>query len=303
VASAQPFPFSEKKIAQREATTAADVPRAKVLGEVPSTHLPLLARIPDVTIGPRPINDPDLDSTSAKTRSAARPRYRLDAAHGPTASASGARPTSARRAVKRKRRPDDDNLAQLSATIRFAVNAWEFLQPYQSVLRNAAMFLLMAASSMSVMLMMGKHSKPTITPPQPSAASTESATTSAKPAASPAEIEHQPTSATTLVPTATGPGGTASPKSEAMSLVPPALPVIEINPPQAELQLKSRTDSPLAARGPGAKHGLPASYPTTPYPMATLPTIETDSLPQVRLSEPAPAVARLRGDILESQSR
>jgi hypothetical protein len=50
-----------------------------------------------------------------------------------------------------------------------------------------------------------------------------------------------------------------------------------------------------------AQAQITPAYPTTPYPEAVLPETADNSLPQVRTSEPA--VARLRGNVLETQPR
>jgi hypothetical protein len=315
VAIARPFPFPETTTALRPTATAVDSRRPNSLGRTPDASLPLLARIPDITIGPRPRNDANYDinaaggSSNAGLPSNTGSRYRLDSAHASVAILSGSHPAKTRRAVKRRRQSTSNGLETLSASIRFAINAWEFLQPYQPALRTAAMFLLMAASSMSVMLMIGQHGKPSPAPPQPTADAAESAILT-KPAASSAEAEHEPASPTTTVPTAIGPGGPSNHSPDPIAQWPAGVPVesaasaVDVNLPASGPPPRLRTDGALAARGPGAKHGMPLSYPTTPYPTPpNLPGMAVDSLPQVRMSEPAPAVARLRGDILESQPR
>jgi hypothetical protein len=190
-------------------------------------------------------------------------------------------------------------LEHLSATIRFGVKAWEFVQTYPSALRTVAMFVLTAAAGTSMMLMMGHHSASNdapITAPPPAAASTEPAWT-AKPGASATDTEDDSSGAANLVPTAIGPRGLVSPPTGNAA----SLPIVVTEPTDAAKSSSSeslprlQTNEHLAARGPGKRPATAASYPTTPYPLSNLPGLNTESLPQAQTSEPA--VARFRGNI------
>jgi hypothetical protein len=300
VASAQPFPFPDRKAAPRAAAAPADSPRPKSIVAAPHRPLPVLARIPDVTIGPRPRSQSDGDNNRAVTPASSGPRYRLDAAHSSTVEQNDSRPIKARKPAKDRPKSPNNGLEQFSATIRFAVNTWEFLQPYQPALRTAAMFLLMALSSMSVMLMIGPRWKQPAAP-QPTAASDRSELTPL-PTNRSAELLREPDANTTMVPTATGPGRQKyNPSDDEPSS--PAEPVASHRSEASDPPTELRLNGPLAAHGPGAKPGVSVNYPTTPYPTTNLPIISAESLPQVRMTDEAPAVARLRGDILESQQR
>jgi hypothetical protein len=297
VATARPFPFPEKTAHPR---AAVDSPRPKSHIAAPHGPVPVLARIPDVTIGPRPRSDRDDDDEYVGDSTSSGPRYRLDAAHSPVVDASDSRPIKARRAVKHRRKSTPGGVEQLSASIRFAVNAWEFLQPYQPALRTAAMFLLMALSSMSVMLMIGPRWKQAA--PPPTAASDRSELTP-PPASRSAELEREPEASTTMAPTAVGPRGPKYNPADDDEPSLPSSPFASHSSAAAEPPTELRLNAPLAAHGPGAKASNSAIYPTTPYPTTSLPIINADALPQVRMTDESPAVARLSGNITESQPR
>jgi hypothetical protein len=302
VASARPFPFQNTTTAPRQSAAAGDSPRRHGLGTSAQASPPVLARIPDVTIGPRrletaPPGDRPADSAV---------QYRFDSPHLSTTRDVSARLRKSRRTAKL--RPGDSGLQQLSATIRFGGKAWEFVQSYPSALRAVAMFLLTAATGTSMMLMMGHRSGPSDAPTaqqQPPTAATTDPAWTAKPAASATEIEHESSGATTLVPTAIGPTGLISPPPQtaaATAIVGPS-PTTDAKPSLSEPLPRFQSDEPLVSRGPTKRHAPAGGYPTTPYPAPSLPGMNAESLPQVQMSEPAPAIARLRGDILDAQPR
>lgn len=136
------------------------------------------------------------------------------------------------------------------------------------------MLALMVAAGMSAVLMMRDRLQPTAEPSSPVAA-TASQPSDAGPAVQHADLEPKlepqltpETDTSSLEPTATGP------------LSPPAKPVMAIET-QAE---------PAAA-----------PYPTTSLAEVTLPPVDDSELPQVQTQEPG--VARLRGDVIETQVR
>jgi hypothetical protein len=298
VAIARPFPFQETS-APRRSAAAADSPLSPEVQEKPQTTLPILARIPDITIGSRRADETGLFDDSTKRIV----KYRLDAAHSPVADESTPRQRNTRRAL-RQRRSSNSSLEQLSATIRFGVKAWEFVQTYPSALRTVAMFLLTAATGTSMMLMMGHHSTPVetsaTTQPTPTAASSES-TLSSKPAAGTIETETDSSGATTLVPTAIGPRGLVVRPTENMIATPGAESFTSsgAESPVSEPLPRLQVDRGLAARGPSRHAAPPVSYPTTSY-SASEPDfsgIDANALPRAQMSEQPQAVARLRGDI------
>jgi hypothetical protein len=171
-------------------------------------------------------------------------------------------------------------LASVPLPIRLTVQAWRLIQPYQSLIRFAAMLALMGAGGMSMMLIMGDGLRDAGTPAgttttasdRPAAIDTETAvgaeTQSADLDRATDEAAAPDAAATSIAPTATGPAATDS----------RALMAIE--------SLQTSVTPP---------------YPTTPYPEPTLPQVADGSLPQVRTTEPA--IATLKGTVLEAKSR
>ena len=137
------------------------------------------------------------------------------------------------------------------------------------------MLTLMAAGGMSIVLMMGDGLRRADAPPNSTATSADQSTTAVESESHAAELDAPidtataPDAATTsIAPTAIGP---AAPVSRALMAIEPA-----------------RTPfTPV--------------YPTTAYPEPMLPETANNSLPQVQTSEPA--IARLRGNVLETQPR
>jgi hypothetical protein len=68
------------------------------------------------------------------------------------------------------------------------------------------------------------------------------------------------------------------------------------SPPQPE------NTPPASATRPAAE-AAPMPYPATNYPAATFPETIEQQLPQVRTTDPQPAIARLRGDIRATSTR
>jgi hypothetical protein len=173
----------------------------------------------------------------------------------------------------------DGVLPAVPLPIQIAVGAWQLIQPYGAVIRFAAMLALMAAGGMSMVMMMGERLEPVDESPRASttavdhttAAETESQSAELHPALEPATDPNKDTSS--LEPTATGP----------------------ITLPSKPLMAAESKAAPPTPSDPAP------IYPTTPYAAAALPPVADASLPQVRTTEPE--IARLRDDILKTQTR
>ena len=289
VATARPFPFQNTTTAPRQSAAADKSPRRRGLAEASPATPPLLARIPDVTIGPR-----RLETTPSADRPAdSAVQYRYDSAHVSTARDVSTRLRKSRQSAKQ--RTSESGLQELSTTIRFGVKAWELVQSYPSAVRAVGMFLLTVVTGTSMMLMMGHRSAPGDFPPtadQPPATATSEPTWPTKPAAEPTTIDHEPAGATTLVPTAIGPTGLTNqpPQNLAATTSAGPLQTVEASAPPSEPLPRLQTDEPQITRCPAVQYA-----PASDYPSTSLPEISAESIP--------PAVARLSGNIVEAQSR
>lgn len=168
---------------------------------------------------------------------------------------------------------DERVLRSTPLPIRLAVQTLRWSEPYQPVIRFATMVVLMIVGGMSLTLMLNKQpisdAVPTgMTAAAESAPAFEKDTKQADfdPRLVPSLIPETDTSS--LAPTATGP------------LAPPTAPLMAID------------------SGPAPSQSV---YPTTAFPEPILPQFADDSPPRVRTTEPA--VARLRGDLMQTQSR
>jgi hypothetical protein len=289
VATARPFPFQNTTTAPRQSAAADKSPRRRGLAEASQGAPPLLARIPDVTIGPRrPETSPP---TNRPSDSAV--QYRYDSAHLSAARDVSTRLRKSRQAAKQ--RTSESGLQEFSTTIRFGVKAWELVQSYPSAVRAVGMFLLTVATGTSMMLMMGHRPASgdySPTAEQPPATATSEPTWPTKPATEPANIEHEPASSTTLVPTAIGPTGLTSQPPQNLAATTSAGPsqAIEVSVPLSEPLPRLQTDEPQITRCPAVQYAPSGDYPST-----SLPEMSAESIP--------PAVARLSGNIVEAQSR
>jgi hypothetical protein len=288
VAQARPFPFQDAKIAPRPAVATGDLPRRHEDGDGARATPPVLARIPDVAIGPRRIDPPSPNNRAADSAV----RYRFDSSHLSTAGDVTTRLRKSRQAAKEQ--SSDSGLEKLSATIRFGVKAWEFVQNYPAAIRAVGMFLLTAAAGTSMMLLMGHRPEqgdaPSATQPTPTAASSE-------PAPSATEAEHDSSGATTLIPTAIGPSASAGRAPE--RIVAPAT-----ASPSTAVDVKFSPSEPLprfqieeAAVTPhtGSAATTTGGYPTTSFLPTKMPGLESEPLPRAQTTEPA--VARFSGNI------
>jgi hypothetical protein len=255
---------------------------------------PILARIPDVSIGPRRIDPPSPNNRAADSGV----KYRVDASHRATAGDVTTRLKKSRQAAKNQ--SSDNGLEKLSATIRLGVKAWQVVQTNPAALRAVGMFLLTVAAGTSMMLMMGRRPEQSdsaiTTQPTPTAASSEPAWT-AKPPANVPETEHDSSGAATLVPTAIGPGGPAQliPERVARSATSSSYPTVDVklspSEPLPRLQADEFATSPRSA----SAIATAGNYPATSYPISTIPGLESEPLPQAQTTEPA--VARFSGNI------
>lgn len=297
MATARPFPFQE---------TATTAPRSAARTELRSpsepreklrASLPVLARIPDITLGSRRVDD----STSFNKPATNKIKYRLDAAHSSVSEEPATHAGRPRQSAKRRHSPNGAS-KELSTVIRFGVKAWDLAQAYPSALRTVGMFLVTAAAGTSMILMTGHRSvsndEAAVIQPTTTAAVSDAAP-APKPTMHDAEVEQGSTGATTLVPTAIGPGGLNSQPPANLD----AKPTIEssqsagakllLSEPLPRLQVEHE----LAARGPSRHSPSPEGYPTTPFAVPSLPGIDVGQLPRAQTSEQPQAVARFRGDI------
>jgi hypothetical protein len=300
VATRRPFPFAEHSPNPRKAAAPLASSRDAAVGESSPVRPPVLARIPDVTLGPR---RPESHAPADPHEKSAI-RYRFDTSH--VASKCASKQSGSSRFVSRRRRKSTSSLDQLSASIRYGAKAWEILQTYPSVLRAVAMFVLTAAAGTSMMLMMDRHPAASeVSPAAPPAAASIEPAVMEKPTSThtATESQNEPASDESLVPTATGPGGSVSHPLEA-----PGALASDASSPAAEPKVSLSISPPSSprgkhslARGPSKRVASAADYPTTPYPVATVPSLDHESIPQAQMTDPAPAVARLSGDILDPQ--
>jgi hypothetical protein len=156
--------------------------------------------------------------------------------------------------------------------IRVALEAWQWIQPHQKLLRLAAMITLMSAGGMAMVMMMNQRQ-------QPAAPATTAVDTTSGPEL---EIQHAELDRA-LVPT-TGPAA----EIDTDTLEPTAAGPL---PPQTEPLMAVEKDEPVPT--------LP--YPTTLRPEPLEPIIADGVLPQAKFEEPA--VARLKGTVEETHVR
>jgi hypothetical protein len=211
---------------------------------------------------------------------AALPQPKADEPKNPNAS-----PTKQRRYLHR-----------LPGIIRFAIRTWLVLHPYRSLIRAAAMFVLMGITGASTVIMMGDDLRPGATPPNNASAAAEHAL---------------PQDATTPTTELTPEEGTASPPEAIAAPAPPTalgpnsfgrreLVAVEKN------REKKRRKKAAAAAVDEADTDMPVvAYPTTSFPVVTYPTplpIGTPSTVAPTAENVAPTtgpaeVARLQGTI------
>jgi hypothetical protein len=177
-------------------------------------------------------------------------------------------------AARKVATPNDRVLHAAPLPIRFALEAWQWIQPHHKLIRLAAMVTLMSAGGMAMVMMMNgrvQKSEPTSAP-----AATVIDTT----AAPELEIQHAELNPA-LVPS-------AGPEADSDALEPTAAGPL---PPVSKPLMAVETDEPTST--------LP--YPTTLRPEPLEPIIADGSLPQAQFGEPA--VARLKGTVEEAQVR
>jgi hypothetical protein len=225
----------------------------------PAPTWPVLARIASVSRDPQAA---DRD---------ARPAYRVDSPHeaaqGPV---QRNQPSAASEPL-----PNRAELPAAPLALRLAAEIWHLVQPYQALIRFAAMLVLMVAGGMSMMVIMGGGLGPADTPPSAATPTTDQATTAVEPESAATQLDHP-------IDTAAAPDAKTT-----------ATPPTAVGP-------AAQHSHPVMAVEMAQTHRPPA-YPTTPYPQAVLPEAVDTSLPQVQTTEPA--VARLRGSVLEIQPR
>jgi hypothetical protein len=297
VATARPFPFQETTTAATRSAATVDLRPLSEFRDKPRASLPVLARIPDVTTRTRLANE--TGSLNKPTES--KLTYRLDAAHSSVRDDSASRTGSSQRSARRGR-PANSDLQELSTAIQFGVKAWGLVQSYPSALRTVGMFLVTVAAGTSMILMMGPRSGSNesagVIQPPPTVAASEPAP-AAKPATDAAEVEQDSAGATSLVPTAIGPGGLDSQPPTNLD----AKPTIESSQSAGAKLLLSepvprlQVDRDLATQRPRKRSAPPDSYPTTSFPAPNLPGLDASQLPRAQTSDPPQAVARFRGDI------
>jgi hypothetical protein len=251
-----------------------------------SARWPVLARIAEV--------GREGEQTATSEPPSTQPTYRLDTPHKATpapvpqarplpTSASSVEPRSGEQPQPAAPTPAHAIATaiteQKSATprpplpIRAAVEAWQMCQPHHELIRFTAMLVLMTAAGMSAVLMMRDRLQNNTDASAPVAANAGQSS-NPEPTVQHAELEPalEPelapdTDTSSIEPTATGP------------LTQPAKPLMAVE-----------SSTPPAA-----------PYPTTAFAEATLPPFDEGQLPQVRTTDPE--VARLRGDVMETQVR
>lgn len=273
------FPLDEPAAGPLRARSEPE--RATTTTVSPAQRWPVLARIAELNRSTSPA--PTDDATPPRTT------YRVDAPHAeaptPTQVATNLaqakplaptrvqtpKPTVAARKVTSR---NDRVLRAAPLPIRFALEAWQWIQPHHKLIRLAAMVTLMSAGGMAMVMMMNgrfQKAEPTSAP-----AATAVDTT----AAPELEIQHAELNPT-LVPS-------AGPEAENDALEPTAAGPL---PPVSKPLMAVETDEPTST--------LP--YPTTLRPEPLEPIVASDLLPQAQFNEPA--VARLKGTVEEAQVR
>jgi hypothetical protein len=201
-----------------------------------------------------------------------------------------------------------DDGGRLPIPIQLAVQTWRLFQPYQPLLRVAAMFALVAGGGMSLALMVGGGIRSQDGPASATAVAVDQSAPHgedavAKPPAVPSresaadldparQLDDDGEQTTTSVaPTAIGPAGSADRSGYA-----------QITPPEAIAPGDPGTEPPVTAGDESVTPAVPV-YPTTSYPTLSLPNGGYGPLPQARTAKPPTAVARLKGHIEEVQPR
>ena len=285
----RPFPLDNAERALRRDGPATDAyATAAATG---SRGWPVLARIGNLG------SDEERGTRDEKqTPVAARRSYRVDSPHVTVANppeAGSTPPTTIGQNDRDSKTPAPRSkryLHRLPGIIRFAIRTWLVLHPYRSLIRAAAMFVLMAITGASTMVMMGgslqsDNSPPNTTsaatdPPVPEKAATSSGTL--QPAVEP--VSPPEASATSAAPTALGP--TSAERRELVAI---------------EQDTGFPEPEPIAATMPVISYPtaiLPSPvYPTTPYPVASLSTLDGNSMPRVQTTDPPSSVARFEGGV------
>lgn len=265
-------------------------------------HWPVLARIADVSRS-EPLVSIDPRATQ--------PSYRVDSAHeyaaaqdvaaakeyAPSLSPALPKPPAATPRRPGSKRPATSEEPQTTRPldnapmpIKLTVGAWKKVEPHRELIRFTALATLIVVAGMSVVLSMGSQPDQVETP---HAATTTAAapSLSTETSTQSVEVDHGLTpmivpeeDTTSTAPTATGP---LAPASQALvsaeSTTSPAT--------------KSETGESKTSDAPAVSH----AYPTTPFAEAKLPQLGDQGLPRVQTREPA--VAELRGVVIETQTR
>ena len=282
----RPFPLDDaERELRRDAPATAAYTTAAATG---SRTWPVLARIGNVAS-----HEGQETREEKKPPVAARRSYRVDSPHvtvtnpPEVGSKSVADGQEAKLSAPRSKR----YLRRLPGIIRFAIRTWLVLHPYRSVIRAGAMFLLMAITGASTMVMMGgslqsENSPPDATSiatdhPVPEGAATKSGTL--QPVVEP--VSPPEASATSAAPTALGPTSAERRELAAIEHAP------EIDSPETEVVAETM---PVIA--------YPMSpYPRTPYPTTAFPAFDGntqgDTVPRVQTTDPPSSVARLEGGV------
>ncbi len=289
VGSARPFPSDD-------ATAKPPADRGCRLAREPAPAWPILARIAEIA------------ESRPSTAPSESPSYRVDSPHAaappihtsPTTrplQRSGASPTHADTTDATEYQ--DRVLAFAPLPIRLTVQAWRLMQPYLGIIRFAAMLALMAIGGTSMTLMLGgfwHHADP---PPNSSTTAVDQTSTlEAAPSAIEPMLPLDPPTppdakSSSIAPTAIGP--TAA-KSK------PLMAIESTEAPSAGLTENStETSTPLAVASSSAQNAEIPVSPATPFAASTSPQSPSEPWPQVQTSEPA--VARLSGVVLETESR
>ena len=251
----------------------------------PTPTWPILARIAEIAE-----QDPPTATSDAKS-------YRVDSPHA--AAMPPARPLQ-RSGTSEPGNPEQGTdtaerqervLAFAPLPIRLTVQAWRRMQPYLGIIRFAAMLALMAIGGTSMTLMMGGFWHPADAPPS-SGATTADQTSALQMEPSAIEPNRRVESttppdakSTSIAPTAVGP---ASAESKRLMAIEPGEPAAETPP-----SLAVAPDSTAVAE-------LPA-WPTKPDHAATQSIADSEPWPQVQPA--APAIATLKGVVIETQTR
>ena len=281
VAPSRRFPLDEPAAGPLRANASQE--HAPAAATAPASRWPVLARIAELN------RASEVASPAAPTPP--RTTYRVDAPHAAAAPVQASAPKGAGSSVAPRVvaslpassstataiPPSQDRILRAAPLpIRVALEAWHWIQPYQKLLRLAAMITLMSAGGMAMVMMMNERQQPAAPPTSP-------ATTAVDKTSGPElEIQHAELDRT-LVPT-TGPAA----EIDTDTLEPTAAGPL---PPQTEPLMAVEKDEPVPA--------LP--YPTTLRPESLDTIIANGLLPQAKFEEPA--VARLKGTVEEALVR